>query len=86
MIVPAKRKFICRERYKSIKVGETFSIDSGMGGSHTVTLVGWDAARDWATFRVENPQSTFHGLEFRFPCSELHHKLYILVPDNPNFA
>ncbi len=86
MIVPATRKYVHPYRALTFKIGETFSIDSGLGGSFIVAFRGWNEDRSAASFVVENPQSSFHGQAYLIPTSDIPKRLYILVPENPNFT
>ena len=53
--VHPKRRFFDAKRFAHdvLKVGDSFSIDSGMGGSWTVTYIGRNQYRGGLTFKRE---------------------------------
>ena len=85
MIVPATRQFFGAERYLGLKRGETFSLDSGLGGSHIVAFKFWNDDRSAAMFEIESPGSDFDGQGYIIDTDDLPNRLYILVAENRSF-
>lgn len=78
MIVPACRKFFEAERFDAAKIGETFSVDSGLGGSFTVEFrgIGPDGL-----FRFHRPAvHDWPAADYLFSRKDVVSKVYILVP------
>ncbi len=83
MIVPAKRRFFDVERFAKgkVKLGETFSIDSGLGGSWTVEYVSHEGNGPVFKRRARHGWPEEH---FRYPdAAETARHVFILVPGYP---
>lgn len=76
-IVPAKRKYVAPGRVNTMKVDETFSIDSGMGGSFTVEYKGhWNGIA-----KFKNVNFKDWPYEYDIPMDKVQERIFILVPD-----
>lgn len=79
MIVPACRKFFEAERFDAAKIGETFSVDSGLGGSFTVEFRGVDP--DGLFLFHRRAFQDWPAADYCFSRKDVVRKVYILVPD-----
>ena len=82
MIVPAKKQFFGAERFAvgNLKKGETFSVDSGLGGSWTLEF---DAAYGPQLLFVRRAKQDWPEVFYRYADSEdASRNLYVLVPEN----
>ena len=86
-IAPAKKRFFDEQRFARgvLKVGETFSVDSGMGGSWTVAFVGYTDGGYLRFERDARPDWPLQAFTFQTP-ADAAKEIFILVPENPNFA
>jgi hypothetical protein len=86
MIVPAKPHYFEPERFArgNIKRGETFSVDSGLGGSHTVEYLCHDEAGRVVFVREARPGWP-RAMYIYVNEQDAARNVYILVPENPNF-
>ena len=81
-----KRIFIHPSRLDSLKLGEEFDIDSGLGGSFTVRFNGWRCHGSMADFVITSsspPPEGWRGEERSFQRNQLTTTLYLLAPASP---
>lgn len=81
MFIAAKRKHLneCRFVEGNLKRGETFSVDSGLGGSHTVAYVGHCAGR--LLFEREHTDDWPAARYWFADEQDAARRLFILVPE-----
>lgn len=89
MIVPATKRFFDSERFgpDQLKIGDNFAIDSGLGGSWTVTFAGYCGQQSKARLRfTRKMRPDWPAKDFYFASPDAASKeLYFLVPENPYF-
>ena len=70
------REYVPKDRVYSMKIGETFHIDSGLGGSFTVEFRGIDGPM--ALFQNVSPgwEMSHH---YRYPVDKVHEHIFIYV-------
>ena len=84
MIVPAKRRFFGAGRFArgNLKRGETFSVDSGLGGSWTIAFDRF--TDDGALIFVREERDDWPHETYRYADpTEASEHVYILIPDYP---
>ncbi|KKL74083.1 hypothetical protein LCGC14_2068480 [marine sediment metagenome] len=82
MIVPAKPRYLGAERFAkgNVKTGETFSVDSGLGGSWMVKYIHHDGVA--LVFR-RAARPDWPAADFRYADdADAARHVYILVPDD----
>jgi hypothetical protein len=76
MIVPATRKYLAPERVATIKEGETFSIDSNLGGAFTVEYMG----RRGNLTVWRNVSKGWESYTYEIPLADVPKRIFILIP------
>ena len=72
-----QRQYYSPERFTpgAVKTGETFSTDSGMGGTFLVAFAGYDRS-GMSVWKVETPG--WEKITMRIPQADIHQKIFIL--------
>lgn len=86
MFTKAKRKYFGPERFEpgNLKVGEEFSVDSGLGGSHTLKFDRF-IGRRLVFIKRATPDTPQMEYRLAHPEHAARH-LFVLVPENDAFA
>lgn len=86
MITPAKRIYIHPSRSSTLTRSEAFNIDSGMGGSFTVSFQKYE--NDKAIFRIMHhspPPDGWDGEIITLKTENLHQVIFLLAPESPYY-
>ena len=81
-----KKIYLHPSRITSLKPGEQFDIDSGLGGSFTVRFDGWRCGKSMADFTITSscyPPDGWRGVKHTYPTAQLTTTLYQLVDESP---
>ena len=75
----ARRKYYDAAHFAGVKRGETFSVDSGLGGSFIVEYRGRDSAGRYIFHRHASYHDGFPAQTYRFTADEVGSEIFIWV-------